>query len=281
MKKLFILLFFVFPFFSNAEDSIKKSSEDFDNTYIKVGLFANRLTSNFSSVNLHFLDAHSGVNLNKSIGIDQSFTNVGLDLGLFEKEYSNRIIFNPIHAMLSLNSFASKALYTEVGTGIGYELPLIKRDIKYSETDDDIDEGIVSVLKFRFGLQLDYFFYQKKIASNISSTNSSLIYVGDTPISKTVDINLNQNSWKLTPNFGFNIRLKDALDLHLSAQYNLLFSSKESLIFREVSQTSNHNRKAVDVGSYVTDSNGQSIHSTISKLSPWMFKLDLVFQLDL
>ncbi len=281
MKKLFILLFVIFPFISLAEDSIKKSSEDFDNTYIKVGLFSNRLVSNFSSVNLQFLDAHSGVNLIKSIGIDQSFTNVGLDLGLFEKEYSNRIIFNPIHGMISLNSFSSNALYIEAGSGIGYELPLLKRDIKYSETDDDIDEGIVSVLKFRFGLQLDYFFYQKKLASNISSTNSSVIYVGDTPISKTLDINLNQNSWKLTPNFGFNIRLKDALDLHLSAQYNLLFSSKESLVFREVSQTSNHNRKSVDVGNYLMDVHGQAIHANISKLSPWMFKLDLVFQMDL
>lgn len=281
MKKIYFSTLFFLSFITVAQDSIKKSSEDFDNTYIKLGFFSNRLTSNFNSVNLHFLDPHSGVDRNQSISIDQSFTNVGLDLGLFEKEYSNRIIFNPIHAMLSLNSFASKALYTEVGSGIGYELPFLKRDIKYSETDDDIDEGLVSVLKFRFGFQLDYFFYQKKLATNISSTNSSVIYVGDTPISKTLDVNLNQNSWKLTPNIGLNIRLRDALDLHLSAQYNLLFSSKESLVFKEVSQTSNHNKKTVDFGSYLLDSNGQSIHSVISNLSPWMFKIDIVYQLDL
>lgn len=281
MMKLSIFIIAFFPLFIQAQDSLKKSSEDFDNTYIKIGIFTNRLKSDFNQVNLHFLDAHSGVNLTNSTAIDPSFTNVGLDLGLFEKEYSNRIIFNPIHAMLSLNAFASKALYTEVGTGIGYELPLIKKDIKYSETDDDIDEGIVSILKFRFGLQIDYFFYKKKLATNVSSTNSSLIYVGDTPISKTVDISLNQNSWKLTPNFGFNIRMSDAMDLHLAAQYNLIFSSKETILFKEVSQTSNHNRKSVDVSSYLMDAKNQPIHSNISKLTPWMFKIDLVYQLDL
>ncbi len=281
MKKICFSLLVLLSSVTFAQDTIKKSSEDFDNTYIKLGLFTNRLTSNFNSVNLQFLDAHSGVNLNQFIGIDQSFTNIGLDLGLFEKEYSNRIIFNPLHAMLSLNSFASKALYTEVGTGVGYELPLLKRDVKYSETDDDIDEGIVSILKFRFGLQLDYFFYQKKLATNISSTNSSVIYVGNTPIAKTLDVNLNQNSWKLTPNVGFNIRLRDALDLHLSAQYNLLFSSKESLVFKEVSQTSNHNRSSMAVGNYLLDTNGHAISTAVSKLTPWMFKIDLVYQLDL
>ena len=257
-----------------------KQAENFDNSYLKIGLFTNQIYTTASDLQLRFTDSKSSISLDQPLGVSGVNNNIGIDLGLFEREYSNRFIFNPIHLSFAVSSFNLNSLYLETGTGFAYELPLLKRDLRFSENDDDIDEGVVSVLKMRFGLQLDYLFYKNTIIDELGAKGKSIIYVQDKPIGASVHANLYSNMWKFSPLLGVNIRLSDVFDLHIIGMYNGVFSSKENLYFKELNQTSNNNHISTNISPYIYRSSGENLPANLLKLSPLTFKIDLVYLLD-